>query len=175
MTALVVYESMFGSTKTVAEAIAEGLRASGPVRVVEVSILASAPGSTRLADDITLLVVGAPTHAFSLSRASTRQDAAKQAPGGVITSGKGMREWLEALSLPTGGLPIAAFDTKVAKPNLPGSAAKSAEKRLKGAGGRPVVPARSFKVQGKADGLLEGEVEAALEWGRALGGMRARL
>ncbi|HEY3438583.1 MAG TPA: flavodoxin domain-containing protein [Actinotalea sp.] len=175
MTALVVYESMFGSTKTVAEAIAEGLRASGPVRIVEVSTLASSPGSTRLADDITLLVVGAPTHAFSLSRANTRQDAAAQAPGGVISSGKGVREWLEALSLPTGGLPVACFDTKVAKPNLPGSAAKSAEKRLKGMGGRPVVAARSFKVHGKADGLLEGEADAALAWGRALGGMRARL
>ena len=175
MTAMVVYESMFGSTKAVAEAVADGLRASGPVRAVEVSVLASAPGSTRLPDDITLLVVGGPTHAFGLSRATTRQDAATQAPGGVISSGKGLREWLDALSLPTGGLPVASFDTKVAKPNLPGSAAKSAEKRLRGMGGRPVVPARSFKVMGKSDGLIEGELEAAHTWGEQLGGMRARL
>lgn len=175
MTALVVFESMYGSTKAVAEAVADGLSASGPVRMAEVGILASTPGSRMLPKDVTLLVVGAPTHAFGLSRPSTRDDAASNAPGGVITSGKGLREWLDALSLTTGGLPVAAFDTKVLKPNLPGSAAKAAEKRLRQMGGRPVTAARSFRVHGKSDGLVDGELEAAREWGRDVGTARARL
>ena len=175
MTALVVFESMYGSTKALAEAVADGLSAAGPVRLAEVGVLASTPGSRHLPKDVTLLVVGAPTHAFGLSRPSTRDDAASNSSGGVITTGKGMREWLDALSLTTGGLPVAAFDTKVLKPNLPGSAAKAAEKRLRQMGGRPVAAARSFRVHGKSDGLVDGELDAAREWGREIGTARARL
>ena len=175
MTALVVFESMYGSTKAIAEAISDGLSETLPSRLAEVGVLASAPGSRTLPKDVTLLVVGAPTHAFGLSRPSTREDAATTATSGVITSGKGLREYLDALSLTTGGLPVAAFDTKVLKPNLPGSAAKAAEKRLRQMGGRPVLPARTFRVHGKSDGLVEGELEAARAWGRELGAARARL
>lgn len=169
MTVLVVYESMYGSTKAVAEAIAEGLAPAGPVRVVEVGALAAAPGGRSVGKDVTLLVVGAPTHAFGLSRASTRADAAKEAPtGSILSSGKGLREWLTELTLPIGGVPFAAFDTKVVKPNLPGSAAKAAEKQLTRSGGRPAAKARTFRVHGKSDGLVDGELDAARAWGAEL-------
>ena len=61
MGALVVYESMFGSTRAVAQAVADGITSIMPVEVVEV---ASAPDPSTLAVDV--LVVGAPTHAFGL-------------------------------------------------------------------------------------------------------------
>src|SRR5665647_1767393 len=123
MTALVVYESMHGSTQAVAQAIAEGLAPAGPVYVYEVSALAKAPGGRTITIDLALLVVGGPTHAFGLSRPNTRQDAAKEAPGGsVISQGYGLREWLNELTLPLGGIRFAAFDTKVVKSRLPGSA-----------------------------------------------------
>ena len=48
MTALVVYESMWGSTKAVAEAIGDGLAPVGPVRVVEVGAFEGA-----ISDDVT--------------------------------------------------------------------------------------------------------------------------
>jgi hypothetical protein len=176
MTALVVYESVIGSTKAVAEAIAEGLTASGQVKVIEVGVLAATPGSRMLPSDVTLLVVGGPTLGFGLSRPNNRQDEASSAHLGVTTSGKGLREWLDALSLPTGGLPVAAFDTRINKPTLPGSsAAKSAEKRLKALGGRPASTARSFRLDPKGTELLTGELEAARAWGQELGGARARL
>ncbi len=79
MTALVVYESMHGSTQAVAQAIAEGLTPAGRVYVYEVSALAKAPGGRTITTDLNLLVVGGPTHAFGLSRPNTRQDAAKAA------------------------------------------------------------------------------------------------
>ncbi len=82
MTALVVYESMYGSTKAIAEAIGEGLAPVGPVRVLEISALAAAPGGRTISPQIDLLVVGAPTHAFGLSRPNTRQDAAADARRG---------------------------------------------------------------------------------------------
>ena len=82
-----------------------------------------------------VVVIGAPTHAFSLSRPSTRADAVRQGadPGrGVI----GLREWLEEVrSLQRGDGPLVAiFDSKVAKARRwPGSAARSAARS--GAGG----------------------------------------
>ena len=169
MTALVVYESMYGSTKAIAEAIGEGLAPIGPIRVLEVGALAVTPGARTISPQIDLLVVGAPTHAFGLSRPNTRQDAAAAAPGGtVISAGKGMREWLAEISLPLGGTRFASFDTKVARPSLPGSAAKGMHKALVRMAGRPVADPRSFSVQGKDGGLVAGEIEAARAWGASL-------
>ena len=56
--ALVVFESMFGNTEAVANAIADGLKEQGAVRVVEVG---EAPDG--LPSGVDLLVVGGPTHA----------------------------------------------------------------------------------------------------------------
>ena len=70
MKALVVYESMFGNTEEVARAVAEGVGETMDVSLHEVST-APAP----ITDLVDLVVVGGPTHAFSLSRPSTRADA----------------------------------------------------------------------------------------------------
>lgn len=175
MTVLVVFESMFGSTKAVAQAVADGLRdrpdsAVSPsdgetVVVEEVGALVASGGD--LPPDVSLLVVGAPTHAFGMSRAETRADAARLAPDGQVVSATGVREWLESVTLPA-GLPVAAFGTKVVRPRLPGSAASAVEKTLRRRGGSPVLRARSFGVHGKADGLADGELAAARGWGKEL-------
>lgn len=168
MTVLVVYESMYGTTRTVAEAIADGLAPAGPVRVVEVGALAAAPGGRKIAADVALLVVGGPTHAFGMSRPTTRTDAPKYTTDGVIISTRGgIREWLDDVSLPIGGTRVATFDTRTSKPRLPGSAAKQAEKQLVQMGGRPIAPSRSFWVTGRV-GLVEGEEEKARAFGAEL-------
>ena len=69
MKALVVFESMFGNTKEIAEAIAEGLRDTLETECLEVG-QAPAPW-----EDIDLLVVGGPTHQFGLSRPDSRKGA----------------------------------------------------------------------------------------------------
>ncbi len=161
---MVVYESMYGNTKAIAEAIGEGLASSGEVRVAEVGALVAE--GTNVGADVDLLVVGGPTHAFSMSRASTRADALKKAPDASVISSTGVREWLAALTLPA-GTRVAAFDTKVLKPNLPGAACKAIEKELKRKGGRPVAKAHSFKVVGHT-GLVDGETEGARAWGAEL-------
>ncbi len=168
MTALVVYESMFGSTRAVAEAIAEGLAPVGPVRVVEVGVLASTPAGRTITTEVDLLVVGAPTHAFGLSRPNTRQDAASDATDGTISFEVGLREYLDAVKMPLGGVRFAAFDTKVIKPKLPGSAAKAADKQLRQKGARAIAEPRNFWVQGRNEGLVLGELEAARAWGEGL-------
>ena len=165
---LVVYESMFGNTKAIAEAIGEGLAPVGSVTVVEVGAFAATPAGRAISNEVELLVVGGPIHAFGLSRPSTREEAAKKSPdGSVISDGEGLREWLGALSLPDVGAKIATFDTKVARPKLPGSAAKAAEKQLRGLGGKPVARPRTFWVTGYT-GLVAGELDAARAWGGEL-------
>ena len=87
MKTLVVYESMFGNTRAVAEAIAEGL---GSAEVVEVS---AAP--VVLPVDLELLVVGGPTHVHGMSRRRTREDAAQQVSRPVVSKGDGVRRAIE--------------------------------------------------------------------------------
>ncbi|MEV4805279.1 flavodoxin domain-containing protein [Nonomuraea sp. NPDC049421] len=163
MRALVVYESMYGNTQQVARAVADGLATGMPAEVTEIG---AAPA--HVGDEVTLLVVGGPTHAFSMSRASTRDSAAQQATGPLVSKDQGVREWLAALSTSSAGLCAAAFDTRVAKPRLPGSAARAITKRLRRVGVRVVVPPQSFYVTGTQGPLAAGELERARQWGESL-------
>jgi len=159
MRALVVVESSFGNSRAVAEALAEGL-AEG-VGEAEVRSVGTAP---REFAGIDLLVVGGPTHAFGMSRDQTRADAVRQgAP--VESSGPGIREWLADLD-PPAGLPIATFDTRVAKVrHLPGSAARGAARLLRRRGCVLVAGPESFFVVDTTGPLVEGELARAREWG----------
>jgi hypothetical protein len=164
MRALVVYESMFGNTQAIADAVAEGLGAHLPVDAVEVG---AAP--TVVGDDVALLVVGGPTHAFGMSRQGTRQDAGKQAEHGLVSAGIGLREWLAAVHESAGSVAATAFDTRIERPRLPGSATRAAGKRLRRLGFRIIVPPESFYVTGTQGPLLDGELERARRWGGQLG------
>ncbi|GID32385.1 flavodoxin family protein [Paractinoplanes brasiliensis] len=160
MKALVVYESMFGNTEAVARAVADGLGEAFEVRLAEARDIPST-------DDVDLLVVGAPTHAFGLSRPSTRQDAAKKGEVRPATADVGIREYLDLLPA-RADLAAAAFDTKVAKPALPGSAAHKAHRRLRRLGCRMARPPETFKVTGTTGPLLAGELERAQRWAAEL-------
>jgi hypothetical protein len=74
MRAVVVFESMFGNTKAIAEAVADALSTVLPVELVEVGT-----ASEVVPRDVALLVVGGPTHAFGMSRPDTRRTAVRQA------------------------------------------------------------------------------------------------
>ncbi|NJP88711.1 flavodoxin family protein [Nonomuraea sp. FMUSA5-5] len=163
MDALVVYESMFGNTKQIAEAVAEGLATRMRAEVVEVGAAPAVVGP-----QVGLLVVGGPTHAFSMSRASTRRSAAEQATRPLVSRGAGVREWLAALRTSSAGLASAAFDTRVAKPRMPGSAARAVAKRLRRLGVKVTAPAQSFYVSGTEGPLVGGELDRARQWGESL-------
>ncbi|MBB5801174.1 NAD(P)H dehydrogenase (quinone) [Saccharothrix ecbatanensis] len=157
--ALVVYESMFGNTKAIAEAIGQALAAD----VVEVS---DAPDV--LPDDVGLVVVGAPTHAFSLSRPATRQSAANQATGDLVSTGRGVREWLDTLAPLGHHVTAHAFDTRVKVGWLPGSAAKAIAKRLRALHFQVPGKPMSFHVGGTPGPLLVGEPARADAWARSI-------
>lgn len=161
MRALVVVESMFGNTRAVADAVGRGLGGAVEVEVVRVD---EAP--SQVPAGVGLLVVGGPTHAFGMSRASTRADAQQQAGGETVTSvAIGMREWIEGLGPPAGEVLAATFDTRVRRPRVPGSAARKAEKALRRRGYRIAHSATTFWVDGTPGPLVEGELDRATEWG----------
>ncbi len=163
MQALVVYESMFGDSQAIAEAVAAGLSGEMAVDVVEVG---AAPAAVN--GDVDLLVVGGPTHAFGISRPSTRGDALTKSEGaGVVSNGEGLREWLDAVHVEL-DVPAVAFDTRINKPRVPGSAAHAAQRRLRHIGCRTVAPAESFYVHGTTGPLVDGEVDRARQWGLKL-------
>jgi FAD/FMN-containing dehydrogenase len=164
MKALVVYESFFGNTEQVAQAIAKGLSEHGEVEMVEVS-----KASAELTGPVDLIVIGGPTHAFSMTRESTREDAFRQgATQGSTTVG--VREWLENLHRGRHAERVATFDTKAEKVrHLPGSAAKCVANALHRLGYKTAVKPMSFFVQGVSGPLLDGELGRAQAWGERLG------
>ncbi len=163
MDVVIVVESLFGNTREVAEAIAQGLRerAGGAA----VGVLPVADPAPPL-DGVSLLVVGGPTHAFSMTRGSTREDAVRQGAGGDPTLG--LREWIEAAATDLAALagPAVTFDTRVR--HVPGSAAAGAAKALRRAGAREVDRGESFWVTGTPGPLADGELDRARDWGRSL-------
>jgi hypothetical protein len=163
MKALVVYESMFGNTELVARAIAAGLRETAQVDLVEVTQAPLAPG-----DDVDLVVAGGPTHAFSMSRMRTRADAiSRGATQG--SEGFGLREWLAALPSGRHHEKLATFDTRAEQVRrFPGSAARGAARVGKRHGFVAAAESESFYVLDVDGPLVDGELERATEWGRAL-------
>ena len=168
MRALIVYESMYGNTHAVADAIGRGLARAGEVSVVPVD----RTGDARM-DDVDLVVVGGPTHAHGMTRTSTRNAAVEQAAKGdrhlaldPDAPGPGLREWLESLGRL--GVRSAAFDTRATAPAaLTGRASKGIAKRLRQHGARLVADPESFLVD-KQNHLQPGEEERAEQWGARL-------
>jgi hypothetical protein len=162
--ALVVVESMFGNTEAVGLAVAEGLRLEG----VQTETVTVTGASEQLPPGLDLLVVGAPTHAFSLSRPSTRTDAVRQgAPARVAATG--LREWLTAVR-GDGALPnIAVFDTRVTKVRwLPKAAGTTANRLARRRHFTALAQPRTFLVDDIKGPLIDGELEQAVAWGRSL-------
>ncbi len=157
MRVLVVYESLWGNTKKVAEAVAQALAPTATVDLVDTD---TAPD---VVEGFDLLIVGGPTHAFSMSRKSTREGARRQ-DAEVQLPARGIREWLDDLTPVTVPIPAAAFDTRVNSPRLPGSAAKAARHELRSRGFDVAIKPVTFRVHGYEGPLVDGELERAAEW-----------
>lgn len=168
MKVALVVESMFGNTEELADAVAHGLRERG----AEATVRHPGDAQDHALADVDLLVLGAPTHALSLSRPSTRADAVTQGaePERART---GIREWLAAAGDEAGRPPVAVFDTraKVTR-HWPGSASRKVARTLRRRG-FTVLDRTSFYVEGVTGPILDGELARAEAWGDALA-LRAR-
>jgi Flavodoxin len=168
MRAVVVYESMYGNTHLVADAIGEGLTTAYQVEVVPVD-----RAEARLLEHADLVVVGGPTHGHGMSRASTREAAAAEAhkPDSELTldpdaEGPGLREWFTAV--PTLHAKAAAFDTRIDLPAvLTGRASKGIARQLRHLGLDLVAETESFLVT-KHNQLEPDQTSRARQWGQRL-------
>jgi hypothetical protein len=168
MRAMVVYESMFGNTRVIADAIAKGLE---PVGIVVVVLVPEA-GHEMLAD-VDLLVVGGPTHFHGMSRTRTRKWAAAtaQKPKNDLVldrdaQGPGVSDWLRSLG--HGHTKVAAFDTRFRGPAvLRGRASRVISRKLRRHGFEVVLKPESFFVT-LQNQLEPGEEARAQEWGKRL-------
>ncbi len=158
---LVVAESMFGNTATIAAAVAQGLADETDVQV-------TTPVDPPR-EDVDLLVVGAPTHAFSMPLPGTREEARRQGAIGVNLV-RGVREWIDDIPVRLHHPRIVTFDTRVMRTRrLPGSAARAASRDLRAKGYSPLAASTSFFVDDVKGPIAEGELDRARAWGARVG------
>lgn len=159
MKAIVVFESYWGNTASVAQVIAEGLGGGAQAITTE----AATPDVLSAVD---LLVVGAPLLGFTLPTESMRKTlpGKMDAPSRADVEHPSMREWLAGL--PEGYGRFAAFETRVKR--SPGAATKTIEKGLATAGHTRLAERERFIVTGTYGPLADGELERARAWGASL-------
>lgn len=117
MDAVVVYESLFGYTRAIADTTAAGVRGADPgARVALMCTVEATPGVFGEAD---LLIVAGPTQIMRMRSERTRQRSMQaaekrgrdQGRRGVLepgSAGPGVREWLRALLMARPGNTAAA-------------------------------------------------------------------
>jgi flavodoxin len=135
VSALVVFDSTYGTTESVAGAIADAIGGSA------VSVATVRPDSLS---EVDLLVVGCPINAW---RPSPRMQA--------------FLDQLRPGSLR--GIQATAFDTRVHSP-LHGDAAGKVARRLRAAGAHILARPTGFLVDGKSGPLAVGELDRARQW-----------
>ncbi len=140
MNALIIYDSMYGNTKTIARTIAEGV--TGNVKIIKA-------GDVRPMDDVNLLIVGSPTQ------------------GGRYT--KPIAAFLNEISGKIKkGTNIAVFDTRMPSTwvKIFGFAANKLADYFKKEGFDTVVAPEFLLVQSAKGPLMDGEREKAMLWAK---------
>lgn len=142
--AIVIYDTMYGSTEKIARALMEGMEG----KELKVDICKANEVDVSKLGEYDLLAVGGPTHAF---RASKPIKELLKKLGGADLRGK----------------KVFAFDTKFKK-WWAGSAAKGIEKNLSKLGMEVVRPCHSAAVKGGKGPLEEGAEEEFKKIGREI-------
>lgn len=150
MKALIVYDSVFGNTGKIAQAMGKalGLPESDVIRVNQ--------AKAEQIDGLELLIVGSPTRGFNATR--PLYDFLKSLPANKL---KGIR--------------VAAFDTRVSVETVKsalltslvkffGYAAEKIAKRLQKKGGKLISTPEGFFVDDREGPITQGELERAAEW-----------
>jgi flavodoxin len=147
MNALVIYDSVFGNTEKIAQAIAAALGTQAiPVSQADAGQL----------DSLDLLVVGSPTRGFRPT--------------------EGISKLLNGLQKNhLAGARVAAFDTRIVLETIDskalrflvdkgGYAASTIAKSLEKKGGQLAAPGEGFYVTGEQGPLKDGELARAADW-----------
>ena len=155
MKALVVYDSVFGNTEKVAQAIGAALEAQAEVSVLKVEAVTG-----EFWNGMDALIVGSPTRAFSATPATKKLLSGIPRPG-------------------LQGVRVAAFDTRVDVETVDsgflnfmvklfGYAAEPLAARLRRKGGQEALAPAGFVVEDSEGPMREGEMERAAEWAKGI-------
>ena len=155
MKALIVYDSVFGNTEKIAQAISRGLDPQKDVQIRRVTDV-----KPEQLTGLKLLIVGSPTRAFRPTPAI--KNFLKRIPKNGLK-----------------GVKVAAFDTGLSISDIESSllrtfvktfgyAAKPISDKLKKKGGQPTVPPEGFFVEGTEGPLKQGELERATNWAKQI-------
>jgi flavodoxin len=145
MNTLILYDSQFGNTEQIAQAIARTLNAYGAVQIARVD--QAQPSDVRGMD---LLVLGCPTQKWRITPA--------------------MKAFLALVpSQVVHDVAVACFDTRLDNMDwLTGSAARGIARKLARMDATILAPPESFIVESRAGPLAEGELERACKWAEVL-------
>src|SRR5829696_3575513 len=145
MNALVLYDSQYGDTEHIAQAIANALGEFGEVRAVRLD-----PAQPVELQGLDVFIVGSPTQGWRPTPA--------------------IQSFLEGTSSQElGGLGGACFDTRFRLPRfMTGSAAKVMAAKLREKGVSLHSEPESFFVKGTEGPLRDGELDRAAVWARML-------
>lgn len=141
MKTLIIYDSEYGNTQQIAQAIAQAFKAHGDVRLAT-AVEVGAPSL----QGVDLLLIGGPTQMHGLSPT--------------------MRTLLDKLPVQAlRNLPVATFDTRFRMAAvISGSAGQAIAHKLERNKAKLLLPAKSFFVTGREGPLEEGELENATCW-----------
>ena len=155
MNALVIYESFFGNTEKVAQAVGDALGEKTDIEIKRVGDIQ--PDQLK---GLKLLIIGSPTRAFRPSPAVSA--FLKSIPNNSLK-----------------GVKAAAFDTRISteyiksRPlrfmvKLFGYAAKPMAEKLRKKGAEIIVPPEGFFVKDTEGPIKEGELPRAAAWAKQI-------
>ncbi len=151
MKILIIYDSVFGNTEKIAQAIGNAFGSGQNVEILHVSKI-----QPQQLTELKLLIVGSPTRGFRPT------PAIKKLLGGIQVNG-------------LKGVKVAAFDTRISVNDIEsrigrffvnrfGYAAEPIADRLRKKGGELIIAPEGFLVKGTEGPLKEGELERAADW-----------
>ncbi len=146
MKVLIIYDSVFGNTEQIAQAIGNALGSQEDVKIFRVSNV-----KPEQLTGLKLLIVGSPTQGGRPTPAI--QDFLNKIPEPAIR-----------------GINVAAFDTRFSTRwvGIFGYAAGRIADSLKRNGGTLIASPEGFFVKGKEGPLKEGEMERATSWAKVI-------
>jgi len=155
MKVLIIYDSVFGNTEKIAQAIGNSLDSKENVETLRVSDV-----KPEQLIGLELLIVGSPTRVFKPIKAI--MNFLNKIPLNVLK-----------------GVKVAAFDTRISTADvnsrllnilvkLFGYAAKPIAYKLEKKGGSLIIPPEGFFVKDSEGPLKDGELERAADWAKLI-------
>ncbi len=155
MKALVIFDSAYGNTQQIAQAIGGVLGTPEDVKVLKVNDV-----NLDHLVGLELLIVGSPTQRFRPTPAISNMLNRKPQNSleGIKVAAFDTRLTMREIN----DTPVLAFFVRISGDSA--YAAKHIAGQLKKNGGRLIVPPEGFYVDGMEGPLVEGELERAVDW-----------